>query len=158
MVGSHIFLNVTINNFRIEKEFILCLQEVSMFRVMKDAFFCNWVVKLKLNKPWICCSEWIQLNGSVRDLYSCQIDDNGPSKPLAHLTKGPLPSLNTIEIKSVKIKKTLKNHLWQFIVLYIVYYTIYIIGQIYSTEIGKIPQKKASPQLVQCILDNSHCL
>ena len=56
MVGPHIFLNVTINNFRIEKEFIIYLQEVSMFRVMKDAFFCNWVVKINLG--------FVVLNGS----------------------------------------------------------------------------------------------
>ena len=56
MVGSHIFLNVTINNFRIEKEFIIYLQEVSMFRVMKDAFFCNCVVKINLG--------FVVLNGS----------------------------------------------------------------------------------------------
>ena len=56
MVGPHIFLNVTINNFRIEKEFIVYLQEVSMFRVMNDAFcfaigwldFLNTEIKINL--------------------------------------------------------------------------------------------------------------
>ena len=63
MVGPHIFLNVTINNFRIEKEFIIYLQEVSMFRVMKGAFFAiGWLNflnnEIKINLGFVV------LNGS----------------------------------------------------------------------------------------------